>query len=38
LIALSPHTAALEDDRPFNEYDRLRRMFAKTVQAATPGR
>jgi len=38
LIALSPETPALEDDRPFNEYDGLRRVFAKTVQAAAPGR
>ncbi len=37
LIALSPQTPALEDDRPFNEYDGLRGVAAKTVQAAAPG-
>jgi len=38
LIALSPQTPALDDDHPINEYDRLRRMFAKKVEAAAPGR
>lgn len=28
LMALSPQTPALEDDRPFNEYNRLRTVFA----------
>ena len=34
LIALSPDTPELEDDRPINEYDGLRSMFAKPVEAA----
>ena len=38
LIALSPDTPELEDDRPINEYDRLRSMFAKDVEAAAPER
>ena len=37
LIALSPQAPILEDDRPVNEYDGLRRTWAKTVQAAGPG-
>ena len=36
LIALSPESPMLEDDRPVNEYDRLRRLFAKNVEAAAP--
>ncbi len=32
LIALSPNTPELDDDRPINEYDRLRSMFAKNVE------
>ena len=35
LIALSPSTPVLEDDRPINEYDRLRSL---RVEAASPGR
>jgi hypothetical protein len=38
LIALSPQTPALDDDHPINEYDGLRRMFARRVEAAAPGR
>ena len=38
LIALSPDTPALDDDRPINEYDRLRSMFAKNVEGAAPER
>jgi len=38
LIALSPQTPTLDDDRPINEYDRLRRMTAKKVEAAGPGK
>ena len=32
LIALSPDTPALDDDRPINEYDGLRSMFANNVK------
>ena len=38
LIALSPDTPEMEDDRPINEYDRLRQMFGKKVEAAAPAR
>jgi spermidine synthase len=38
LIALSPNTPELEDDRPINEYDALRKSFAKKVEAAAPVR
>ncbi len=38
LIALSPDTPELDDDRPINEYDRLRSIFAKNVEAAAPER
>jgi len=38
LIALSPDTPELTDDRPINEYDRLRSMFAKNVEAAAAER
>ena len=36
LIALSPDTPEMDDDRPINEYDRLRSMFATQVKAAAP--
>ena len=36
LIALAPDAPELEDDRPINEYDRLRTMFPKKVEAAAP--
>ena len=35
-IALSPETPELEDDRPINEYDGLRRLLSKKVEAAAP--
>jgi len=38
LIALSPGTPELTDDRPINEYDRLRSTFAKSVEAAAAER
>lgn len=38
LIALSPDTPELTDDRPINEYDRLRSIFAKNVEEAAPER
>ncbi len=38
LIALSPDTPELVDDRPINEYDRLRSMSARNVEAAPPER
>ena len=38
LIALSPQTPVLEDDRPINEYDRLRELLRKKVEAAEPDR
>jgi len=34
LLALSPATPALQDDRPINEYYRLRSSFPRVVQAA----
>jgi spermidine synthase len=36
LIALSPNTPEMDDDRPINEYDRLRSMFAQPLAAAPP--
>ncbi len=36
LIALSPQTPALQDDRPINEYYRLRQMFPGKVFGAVP--
>jgi len=38
LIALAPQSPVLDDDHPVNEYDRLRRFFAKRVEAAVPTR
>ncbi len=38
LMALSPQTPELEDDRPINEYDRLRRTFPKMMEAAATQR
>ena len=35
LIALSPHTPALQDDRPINEYNRLRKMFPSIADAGS---
>ncbi len=36
LIALAPQTPDLQDDRPINEYNRLRRMFPQWMNASTP--
>jgi predicted membrane-bound spermidine synthase len=36
LIALSPQMPALQDDRPINEYNKLRTLFPNKVNAAAP--
>jgi hypothetical protein len=37
LLALAPGTPALQDDRPINEYNRLRQMFPRLMSVNAPG-